>query len=165
MSGRHARAGGPDHLADHGVLDGRLRVAAHPLGRVGHRVMLLSERQKCSALRKQVSVCQSGLPVEKTRVSGHVWCKKLTKNFFQTPARFSFPPDNHKCRNVTYGCCCFANCYCNHRCLIEVDFSFDQFKSTKLKDKEYTINASSFYSTLQKRKIDAPSFQHLLVNV
>ena len=90
--------------------------------------------------------------------------QKVNKEFLPNASKVFLPPDNHKCRNVTYGCCCFANCYCNHRYLIEVDFSFDQFKSTKWKDKEYTINAPSFYSTSQKRKIDAPSFQHLLAN-
>ena len=40
----------------------------------------------------------------------------------------------------------------NHRHLIEVDCSSSHFKSAKLKDKEFTINAPSFYTTLQKRK-------------
>ena len=40
----------------------------------------------------------------------------------------------------------------NHRYLIEVDCSLGQFKSAKSKDKEYTLNAPSFYSALQKKK-------------
>ena len=39
----------------------------------------------------------------------------------------------------------------DHRYLIEVDCSLGQFKSAKLKDKEYIINAPSFYTTLQKK--------------
>ena len=46
-----------------------------------------------------------------------------------------------------------------HRYLIEVDGSSGQFKSAQLKDKEYTINAPSFDTTLpNKKEIDAPSF-------
>ena len=37
-----------------------------------------------------------------------------------------------------------------HRYLKEVDCSSGQFKSAKLKDKEYTINAPIFFTTLQK---------------
>ena len=49
--------------------------------------------------------------------------------------------------------------------LIEVDNSLAQFKSAKLKDKQHTINAPSFYATLQKKKeIDAPRFQHSLAD-
>ena len=40
----------------------------------------------------------------------------------------------------------------NHRYLIAVDCSSSHLKSAKLKDKEYTINVPSFYTTLQKRK-------------
>ena len=40
----------------------------------------------------------------------------------------------------------------NQRYLIEVDCSLGQFKSAKLKDKEYTINAPSSYTLLQKKK-------------
>ena len=40
-----------------------------------------------------------------------------------------------------------------------------QFKSTKLKDKEYTINAPISFTTLQKKKkMDAPNFLHLLAD-
>ena len=39
-----------------------------------------------------------------------------------------------------------------YRYLIEVDCSSGQFKSAKLKDKEYTLNAPSFYTTTQKSK-------------
>ena len=39
-----------------------------------------------------------------------------------------------------------------HRYLIEVDCSSGHFKSAKLKDKVYTINAQSFFTTMQKRK-------------
>ena len=46
-----------------------------------------------------------------------------------------------------------------HRYLIEVDCSLGQFKSAKLKDKEYTKNAPIFFTTLQKKKkMDAPNF-------
>ena len=37
-----------------------------------------------------------------------------------------------------------------HRYPIEVDCCSGQFKSAKLKDKEYTITASSFCTTLPK---------------
>ena len=65
----------------------------------------------------------------------------------------------------------FHYCHCNfanlgaragktdhHRYLIEVGCSSGQFKSAKLKDKEYTINAPTFFTTSQKRKMDAPNF-------
>ena len=39
-----------------------------------------------------------------------------------------------------------------HRYLIEVDCSLGQFESAKLKDKEFTIKAPNFFTTLQKRK-------------
>ena len=42
---------------------------------------------------------------------------------------------------------------------MEVDCSLGQFKSAKLKDKEYTKNAPIFFTTLQKKKkLDAPNF-------
>ena len=44
-----------------------------------------------------------------------------------------------------------------HKYIIEVDCSWDQFKSYKLKDKEYSINAPIFFTSLQK-KMDAPNF-------
>ena len=49
------------------------------------------------------------------------------------------------CTRISIGCD-------NHSYLIEVDCFLGQFKSAKLKDKEHTINAPSFFSTLQKRK-------------
>ena len=49
--------------------------------------------------------------------------------------------------------------YLDHRYLIEVDCSSGQFKSVKLKDKKYTINAPIFFTILQKKKkMDAPNF-------
>ena len=39
----------------------------------------------------------------------------------------------------------------SHRYLIEVDCSSGQFKSAKLKDKEYTLYAPNFYTRLQKK--------------
>ena len=53
-----------------------------------------------------------------------------------------------------------------HRYLIEVDGSLGQFKLANLKDKKNTINAPIFIITLQKKKeMDAPNFQHLLLDV
>ena len=53
----------------------------------------------------------------------------------------------------------------NHRYLIEVDCSKGQFKPSILKDKEYTISAPSFYTTLQQKKeIETPINQHLLAD-
>ena len=40
-----------------------------------------------------------------------------------------------------------------HRYLIEVDFSLGQFKSSKMKDKEYSITAPIFSQHCKKRKI------------
>ena len=55
---------------------------------------------------------------------------------------------------------CFKHSY-----LIELDCSSGQFKSAKLKDKEYTRNAPSFFTILQKKKeIDAPSLEHSLAD-
>ena len=46
-----------------------------------------------------------------------------------------------------------------HRYLREVDCSLGQFKSDNLNDKKYAINATSFFTTLQKKKeIDALTF-------
>ena len=46
-----------------------------------------------------------------------------------------------------------------HRYQIELDCSLGQFKSAKLEDKEYTINATKFFCNIAKKKeIDAPSF-------
>ena len=43
--------------------------------------------------------------------------------------------------------------------------SSGQFKSAKLKDKEYTLEAQIFFTTLQKKKeMDAPHFEHLLAD-
>ena len=54
----------------------------------------------------------------------------------------------------------------NHRYLIEVDCSWGQFKLANLNDKKNTINAPIFIITLQKKKeMDAPNFQHLLLDV
>ena len=41
-----------------------------------------------------------------------------------------------------------------HRYQIELDYSPGQFKSAKLKDKKYTINVPSFYTTLHKKERD-----------
>ena len=38
------------------------------------------------------------------------------------------------------------------------DCSLGQFKSAKLKDKEYTINAPIFYNFAKKKEMDAPNF-------
>ena len=47
----------------------------------------------------------------------------------------------------------------HHRYLIEVDCSSGQFKSTKLKDKEYTLKAPILLTTSkQKKEMDASSF-------
>ena len=46
----------------------------------------------------------------------------------------------------------------HHRYLIEVDCSSCQFKSAKLKNKEYTINAPTFFTTLQKKKDGCTKF-------
>ena len=48
-----------------------------------------------------------------------------------------------------------------HRNLTEVDCSLGQFKSAKLKDKEFTVNSPNFYTTLKKER-DAPIFLNLL---
>ena len=40
----------------------------------------------------------------------------------------------------------------NLRYLIEVDCSLDKFKSAKLKDKEYTINAPNFSQQCKKER-------------
>ena len=45
-----------------------------------------------------------------------------------------------------------------HRYLKEVDCSSGQFKSAKLKDKEYTTKALILFTTVQKREMDAPNF-------
>ena len=42
----------------------------------------------------------------------------------------------------------------------KVSINLGQVKSAKLKDKEYTINAQSFYATFQKKEIDALSFYY-----
>ena len=42
----------------------------------------------------------------------------------------------------------------NHRYLIEVDCSLGQFKSAKLKDKVYTINAPIFFHNIAKKEKD-----------
>ena len=48
---------------------------------------------------------------------------------------------------------------CVYGYLIEVDCSLGQFKSAELKDKNYTLNALIFFTTLQKKKeIDVPNF-------
>ena len=46
----------------------------------------------------------------------------------------------------------------SHRYLIEVDCSLGQFKSAKLKDKEYTINAPFFVHNIAKKEMDAQIF-------
>ena len=51
---------------------------------------------------------------------------------------------------------------CHHIYLIEVDYSLGQFKSAKLKDKEYSINTPIFHKIA--KKMDAPNFLHLLAD-
>ena len=46
--------------------------------------------------------------------------------------------------------------------LIEVDCYLGQFKSAKLKDIEFTINAQKI---AKKKENDAPSFKHLWADV
>ena len=45
-----------------------------------------------------------------------------------------------------------------HRYLSEVDFSASQFKSAKLKDKDYTTNAPNFFVTFKIRNIGWAQF-------
>ena len=57
------------------------------------------------------------------------------------------------CFNILANCLGIQNIHFlspNHRYLKEVDCSSGQFKSSKLQDKEYTINASIFFTALQK---------------
>ena len=51
-----------------------------------------------------------------------------------------------------------------HRYLKEVDCSSGQFKSAKLKDKEYTTKAPILFTTLQKKRNGCPKFFTFLVD-
>ena len=57
----------------------------------------------------------------------------------------------------------FSHSKCNYKSQLSlrVDCSSSQFKSAKLKGKEYTINATSFFRTLEKRK----RLMHQVVNI
>ena len=45
-----------------------------------------------------------------------------------------------------------------HRYLIEVDCSSGQFKSAKLKETKYAINAPIFFTTYQQKRKRSPNF-------